>query len=115
MQTIPQGHGKASAKTPSKLQSDEAGRLDHDKAASIAIQAKPAGQRLLRRYDAAIYLQTEWALSTTAQSLAKLAHTGGGPVYQKMGKHPVYTRINLDAWAESKLSPPMRSTSDKAA
>ncbi len=37
--------------------------------------------------------------------------TGGGPAYQRFGLRAVYRREDLDAWAESKLSAPRKSTS----
>jgi hypothetical protein len=72
-----------------------------------------AGRRCLRRNAAASHLRQEYGLPITAQSLAKLAYTGGGPVFQLLGRYPVYTRENLNAWAESRLSGPLRSTSEK--
>ena len=71
-----------------------------------------AGRRCLRRNAAALHLQREFGLPITPQSLAKLAHTGGGPVFRLLGKYPVYTREDLNAWAESRLSGPLRSTSE---
>jgi hypothetical protein len=47
--------------------------------------------------------------------LAKYAVLGGGPVFQRIGRDPVYTPADLDEWVASKLSGPMRSTSDRAA
>jgi hypothetical protein len=46
--------------------------------------------------------------------LAKLAVTGGGPVFRRIGRVPYYAPNELDAWVASKLSAPMRSTSDVA-
>jgi hypothetical protein len=65
-----------------------------------------------RRVDAAEYVREKWGLPCSPAWLAKLAVVGGGPTYQKAGRTPLYTDENLDAWAESRLSPPMRSTSD---
>lgn len=44
--------------------------------------------------------------------LAKLAVTGGGPVYRKAGRFPIYDPVELDAWAEARISAPHYSTSD---
>jgi hypothetical protein len=44
--------------------------------------------------------------------LAKLATIGGGPIYRKFGRIVVYTTDDLDAWALSRLSRPMASTSE---
>ena len=81
--------------------------------AAIAHDTKPATHvQRLRRLKAADYLRDVWGLPTTSNSLAKMACNGDGPVFQKIGRYPVYTPHGLDAWAESRLSPPMRSTSD---
>ena len=86
---------------------------DHDKAAAKALSKKQSDARFIPRDAAAAYLRNEWALRTTKQSLAKLACCGGGPVFYRHGKKTVvYRREDLDEWAESKMSPPMRSTSD---
>jgi hypothetical protein len=37
--------------------------------------------------------------------------TGGGPIYRKAGKTPLYTADDLDAWAEARMSTPRKSTS----
>jgi hypothetical protein len=34
------------------------------------------------------------------------------PIFHRMGRDPVYTPVDLDEWVASKLSGPMRSTSD---
>jgi hypothetical protein len=39
---------------------------------------------------------------------------GGGPVFRRVGRIPLYTPHDLDAWVALSLSPPMRSTSDAA-
>ena len=57
----------------------------------------------LDRPEAAEYL-TERGLRTTKTTLQKYATIGGGPPYQRFGHRAVYTRSNLDAWAESKLT-----------
>jgi hypothetical protein len=71
----------------------------------------PATPRYLRRAAAAHYVQAEWGLPCSAKWLAKLAVVGGGPTYRKAGRFPLYTPHDLDAWAESRLSGPRRSTS----
>ena len=65
----------------------------------------------LRRDRAAEYLQTKYGFGTTA-TLAKLAVIGGGPLFQKIGRWPVYTVEQLDAWAASRMSAPGRSTAE---
>jgi hypothetical protein len=71
--------------------------------------------RLLRRKAASEYLHAVHGLERAAPTLAKLAVTGGGPVFRRIGRVPFYASKDLDAWVASKLGPPMRSTSDVAA
>ncbi len=68
--------------------------------------------RFLRRSDAANYIQTTFGFSCSRQWLAKLAVTGGGPVYRKAGRTPIYAPADLDAWARARIGEPQRSTSD---
>lgn len=68
----------------------------------------------LRRDKAAQYLQERYGAYTT-ETLAKLACIGGGPRYQKLGPYPVYTPEDLDAWAESRMSRPVHSSSELSA
>jgi hypothetical protein len=70
--------------------------------------------RKLRRKAASKYLFDEHGIVRAPSTLAKYAVIGGGPVFQRMGRDPVYTPANLDAWVASQLSRPMRSTSDLA-
>lgn len=72
-------------------------------------------QRFLRRKAASRYLHEVHGIDRAPSTLAKYAVVGGGPVFQHMGRDPVYTPVNLDDWVASKLSGPMRSTSDRAA
>lgn len=64
-----------------------------------------------RRTTAAHYVRETWGLPCSSKWLAKLAVIGGGPVYRKAGRFPVYTAADLDAWSESRLGSPRRSTS----
>ena len=68
--------------------------------------------RRMRRKDASVYLDNKHGVKRTPGTLAKLACIGGGPVFQRDGRIPLYTEEWLDDYAESVLSPPMRSTSD---
>lgn len=70
--------------------------------------------KYLRRNEASDYLTAKHFKCATT-TLAKLAVLGGGPVFQKYGRFPVYTVEALDAWAASRLSPPTTSTSAVAA
>ncbi len=66
--------------------------------------------KLLRRKTASAYLQEVHGLERAVATLAKLAVTGCGPVFRRDGRVPLYSTDDLDAWAASILSPPMRST-----
>ncbi len=70
--------------------------------------------RFLRRSDAAHYIRTTYGFPCSRQWLAKLAVTGGGPVYRKAGRTPIYAPADLDAWARARIGEPQRSTSDGA-
>ena len=65
----------------------------------------------LRRADAAAYLQERFG-AYTKETLAKYAVVGGGPRFRLLGRFPVYTRDDLDAWAASRMSPPASSTAE---
>ncbi len=68
-------------------------------------------QRYLRRANAAHYVRETWGMPCSAKWLAKLAVTGGGPIYRKAGRFPIYLPADLDAWAEARIGEPRRSTS----
>jgi hypothetical protein len=46
------------------------------------------------------------------KTLRKLRCIGGGPSYRYFGGRPYYTERDLVAWIESRLTAPMRSTSE---
>ncbi|MER9142039.1 hypothetical protein NKH92_05025 [Mesorhizobium sp. M0871] len=69
------------------------------------------GPRFLRRAEAASYINSKFGFPCSKQWLAKLAVTGGGPVYRKAGRTPIYSPADLDAWAESRIGEARRSTS----
>jgi hypothetical protein len=71
-----------------------------------------ADGRMLRRKEAARYLTEKRGLPVAAQTLAKLAVIGGGPSFRKFGRFPVYRAADLDRWADMRLGPIQRSTSD---
>jgi hypothetical protein len=71
-----------------------------------------SGSVYLRRQAAAEYLRTYWGVPCSPKTLAKLACVGGGPVYRLFGRIPLYSHTDLDAFAEAKLSKPVRSTSE---
>ncbi len=68
----------------------------------------------LDRKAAAAFLKNQ-GYPVEPTTLAKLASVGGGPVFEKFGRKPLYTKPNLIAWVRSKLSGPLRSTSDSPA
>ena len=53
--------------------------------------------RYLRRDDAARHMRETWALPCSPKWLAKLAVIGGGPIYRKAGRTPIYAPADLDA------------------
>jgi hypothetical protein len=68
--------------------------------------------RRVRRTEAAAYIQEKHGIPCAPKTLAKYAVMGGGPTFRKAGKVPLYELSDLDAWAESKLSKPVRSTAE---
>jgi hypothetical protein len=69
-------------------------------------------ERLLRRSEAATYLQETWNIPHSPGTLAKLAVSGSGPEYRKAGRTPLYPQDGLDAYARSKLTRRVRSTAE---
>ncbi len=67
--------------------------------------------RFMRRKDAAQYLREKFGVGSPA-TLAKLATLGGGPIFRKNGRIPVYLAEDLDRWASARIGAPRRSTSD---
>jgi hypothetical protein len=67
----------------------------------------------LRRSEAAAHLKGRYG-AYTADTLAKLACVGGSPVFKKFGPFPVYAQEDLDNWALSRMTRPVRSTSELA-
>jgi hypothetical protein len=68
----------------------------------------------LRRVAAAQYVQERYGLRCSKQTLAKLATMGGGPIFHSAGRTPLYSPVDLDEWALSKISGPRASTSTLA-
>ncbi|MFK8253129.1 hypothetical protein [Ancylobacter terrae] len=66
-----------------------------------------------RRHEAAAYVQAAYGFPCSRQWLAKLAVIGGGPVFHKAGRTPIYAPADLDAWALARIGAPQRSTSDR--
>ena len=68
--------------------------------------------RMLRRAEAANYVQERWGYPLAARTLAKLACVGGGPVFRRASRYPLYTIDDLDQWVRAKLTRPVRTTSE---
>ena len=68
--------------------------------------------KYLRRKLAAQYLREHWGLPRSHNTLAKLAVIGGGPMYRRAGRIPLYSPEDLDRYAEETLGKQLRSTSD---
>ena len=69
--------------------------------------------RNLRRKAASVYCK-ENGYPVAEAALAKYAVVGGGPIYRKFGRIPIYATDDLDAWIAEKLSPLVRSSSELA-
>jgi hypothetical protein len=78
-------------------------------------ETAPDISRPLRRAEAAAYIRDRYNLPCEASSLRTLACRGTGPSYRVGGRFPLYDLADLDAWAQSKLSPKVRSTSELTA
>ncbi len=73
--------------------------------------AWPPKSSLLNRHEASDFL-SNLGLRVAPATLAKYASIGGGPVMRRFGRRVVYEVQALLDWANSRLSPPRRSTSD---
>lgn len=71
----------------------------------------PSPAKYLRRADAALYVRETWGIPCSTKWLAKLAVVGGGPIFRKAGRFPLYAASDLDVWAEARIGAPRRSTS----
>jgi hypothetical protein len=65
-----------------------------------------------RRADAAKYLWEEWGLRYAPTTLAQLASRGKGPVYSFRGRYTEYQDADLDTFAQTKISGPIRKASE---
>ena len=66
----------------------------------------------LRRADAARYIREAYGIPCAPTTLATYAVLGGGPAFRKAGKFPIYSRDDLDAWANRRLGRRVYSTSE---
>jgi hypothetical protein len=69
-------------------------------------------RQFLRRVEAAAYVTDRYGFPCSRQWLAKLAVVGGGPVFRKAGRYPIYRLDDLDRWAQARIGPVQRSNSD---
>ena len=69
-------------------------------------------KEFLRRAEAANYVSKRYGFPCSRQWLAKLAVIGGGPLFRKAGRFPIYKPADLDTWAQSRIGPARSSTSD---
>jgi hypothetical protein len=63
-------------------------------------------QDYLSRKDASAYLLNRWCIKRSPGYLANLAVVGGGPAFHKAGRDSLYSRSDLDRWAQDKLGSP---------
>jgi hypothetical protein len=69
----------------------------------------------MRRADAARYIRENHGIPCSQATLAKYACIGAGPAFRKAGKFPIYSRDDLDRWANQRLGKLVRSTSELGA
>ena len=68
----------------------------------------------LRRSDASVYLKEKHGIDRSPKTLAKDAVYGTGPLIEYAGRMPLYRVAFLDEFAAEFLSPPVRSTAERA-
>lgn len=64
----------------------------------------------LSRAEAAAFL-TARGYRISVATLGKYACVGGGPVFEKFGRRPLYTESSLIEWAKNKTTAPQPHTS----
>jgi hypothetical protein len=70
--------------------------------------------RLYRRSDASAYLKDTWGVTFAPKTLAKIACiSSDGPEMHYIGRIPYYSQRGLDEFAQNKIGPACRSTSDR--
>jgi hypothetical protein len=70
-------------------------------------------ERHLRRSEAARYVLETYNVPCSPKTLAKLACVSSeGPPFRLAGRFPLYPISGLDTWAQSKIGPLVRSTSE---
>jgi hypothetical protein len=69
--------------------------------------------RLFRRSEASAYLKDTWGVNFAHKTLAKIACTSSdGPEMHYIGRIPYYSQKGLDEFAQKKIGPACRSTSE---
>ena len=69
--------------------------------------------RLLRRTEAAAYVTETYGFPCSPKTLAKIACVASdGPPFRLAGRFPMYPISGLDIWAQNKIGPLVRSTSE---
>lgn len=68
-------------------------------------------EKPLRRAEAAEFL-TSKGFPIAVSTLAKLATIGGGPIFRRYGRWPVYQAADLLDWARNRTSQAVHSTSE---
>lgn len=77
------------------------------------IERQPSHKVYLSRAQAAEYLQERYG-AYKKQTLAKMAVDGTGPRFRKMGAFAYYLEADLDDWVASRMSAPVKSTTELA-
>jgi len=72
----------------------------------------PTDPNTLLTRDAAAAALTAAGYPVARATLATRASRGGGPPFRRFGVKPLYRWSDLLAWAQSRLGPPMHSTSE---
>jgi hypothetical protein len=85
---------------------------EHAETVERSTDQAPRRERRVRRKEAARYLTDAWGIPMSPKTLAKLAVIGGGPLFRKAGRFPLYEILELDRFARGKLSPLVGSTSE---
>ena len=79
----------------------------------ITSLTETAPERHLRRQEAAKYVVETYNVPCSPKTLAKLACVSSeGPPFRLAGRFPLYPVSGLDTWAQKKISPLVRSTSE---
>jgi hypothetical protein len=80
-------------------------------ATTIPSETKAWPERFSRQ-EAAQYLRAAHGVRIGWQHLAKLALHGTGPRFRKDGRFAIYDRLELDAWANGRVSAPCKSNAE---